>query len=112
MKKKEIAVLITLTFIVIVIWIIAEIVHTKPSVPIEADIQKLLEPVEPTFDQEIIDQIKKMPTPPKTIINLPPPSATPIPSTTSTPVTPSPSPAASGQLNSPNPSASFSSSGI
>lgn len=56
MNRKEFTVVLIFTFIVIVIWIIADIIYTEPSVTADPKIQPLLEEVDPNFDTAILEQ--------------------------------------------------------
>lgn len=75
MNTKEFIILISVTCIVIIAWIIADIAHTKSNVPISSSLQQALEPLNPSFDQTTIDQIKKIGN---QEVQIPP---TPIPTT-------------------------------
>lgn len=57
-KNQFIFVLIT-TFIVTVFWIVADIIHTQPSVPVNPKVETLLDPVNPNFDKSILEKIKE-----------------------------------------------------
>lgn len=59
MNKKEFIVILIITFLVIMIWIIAEIIHSKPSVPIDPKLQQLLDPLDPNFDTATLERIKQ-----------------------------------------------------
>jgi cell division protein FtsN len=59
MNKQFVAVVV-ITFIVIIVWIIADILHTKPSVPLNPKLDTLLTPISPNFDQKVISQIKEV----------------------------------------------------
>ncbi len=58
MNRKEFIIILIVTFFVIMVWIVAEIIHTKPSVEVDPKIQGLIEPINPNFDQTILDQVK------------------------------------------------------
>lgn len=58
MNKTEFVIIIIFTFIVIMVWVIADIIHTKPSVPLNPNLQSVLEPISPDFDQTAINKIK------------------------------------------------------
>jgi hypothetical protein len=60
MNNKQFLIIIVVTFIVIIIWIITDIVHTRPSVEINPKLSTLLSPLNPSFDPKIIDQIKEV----------------------------------------------------
>lgn len=59
MTKNQFIVLLVTTFIVVVTWIVADIIHTKPSVPVDPKLQSSLEPIDPKFNQTILDQIRQ-----------------------------------------------------
>lgn len=60
MSNKQFVIVVIITFIVIVIWIVADIWHTKPSVEVNPKLTTLLEPISPTFDQKVISQIQEV----------------------------------------------------
>lgn len=60
MNKKEFVVILTITFIVFMIWIITDIILAKPSVSRDPRLNSLLGPVDPIFDKSVIEEIKKM----------------------------------------------------
>lgn len=60
MNKKEFVAILIITFFVIMVWIIAEIIHSKPSVPLDPKIQKLLDPLEKNFDSVTLEKIKNL----------------------------------------------------
>lgn len=59
MTKKQFIFVLIVTFIVVIIWVVADIIHTKPSIPLDPKLQNLLEPVTPTFDKSVLDDIEK-----------------------------------------------------
>lgn len=58
MNRKEFIIILIVTFFVIMVWVVAEIIHSKPSVEVDSKIQSLIEPINPTFDQTILDKVK------------------------------------------------------
>jgi len=60
MNNKQFLIVISITFIVIIIWIIADILHTKPSVEVNPKLSTLLAPIDPNFDPKVISQIKEI----------------------------------------------------
>lgn len=60
MTNRQFVVVIIITFIVIVIWIVADILHTKPSVEVNPKLTTLLTPINPNFDPKVISQIKEV----------------------------------------------------
>lgn len=59
MNKKEFMIILIITFFVIMVWIIAEIIHSKPSVPVDPKLQQLLDPIDPNFDTSTLERIRK-----------------------------------------------------
>lgn len=105
MEKKEIVIIAIVTFIVVVLWVGVGILGSKSSVPENPNLSKLLEPINPNFDQQALDQISQIipfskadarPTP------TPKPTPTPRPTPTPTPQ----SNAIPGGFSSPTPSTS------
>ncbi len=96
MRKTEFIIILVITCAVIIVWVIADIAHTKPSETVPAEVQSDIEPLTPTCDQEVLDKIAK--TPPNSLVKTQaPPSPSPSPSP-SLLVLPSPS-----TLNLPSP---------
>lgn len=60
MNNRQFLIVISITFIVIIIWIIADILHTKPSIEVNPKLTTLLTPVDPNFDSKVISQIKDL----------------------------------------------------
>lgn len=81
MSKKEFFIILSITFFVVMVWIIADIIHTKPSVQLDPKIQELLEPTNPVYD---LDTIKKVDDNFANLGNIPR-FATPQPETSSLP---------------------------
>lgn len=82
MSRKEFVILAVITTIVIFVWIIADIIHTKSAVLVLPQVEKALTPLNPNFDQDTLDKIKSLKnqplvtptplsvsTPPEQIIN-------------------------------------------
>lgn len=94
MNRIEFVILIAVTVFVIMVWIIADIYHTKASVSVSPQLSHALEPLDPNFDLETLEQIKKRgPSATKS----PQSTATPTPTPSATPTaTPSPTPTPSG----------------
>lgn len=60
MNRKEFVIILIITFLVIMVWIVAEIIHSKPSVSTDSKLQGLLDPVDPNFDQSILEKIRNI----------------------------------------------------
>jgi hypothetical protein len=62
MNKKEFIIVLVATFIAVMVWLVADILfNTKASVPISPKLQSLLEPISPSFDGRILEQVKNLP---------------------------------------------------
>lgn len=57
MNRKEFIIVLVITFLVFMVWVIAEIIHAKPSIPIDPKIQALLTPVDPNLDKATLDKV-------------------------------------------------------
>lgn len=91
MNKKEFVIILTFTFIVVMIWIASEVIHARPSPPVNEKIKILIDPIDPNFDATTLSKIKefKNSQQPLNIV----PAASPIPSSPSlNPPIPSPTP--------------------
>jgi len=112
MNKKEIMFIFIATFIAAIIWVTADILHTRPSEPINSKLEEASQPIDPTFDQATLDRISSISaapvaTPVATALPITLPTATPLPSPTPLPTLlpflPSPTASSSGTLPSPTP---------
>ena len=61
MTKKELLILFIVTFVVIMIWIAADIYRSQSSVSISPKLKQALEPIDPKFDQETLERIRRLP---------------------------------------------------
>ena len=60
MNGKQFATILTITFIVGMVWLISDIIfNTKPSIPTSPKLEDLLEPVNPSFNSRVLDTIEK-----------------------------------------------------
>lgn len=60
MSTKQFAILISITFVVCMIWLGADIAfNTKASIPVSDKLQTLLEPVNPNFNPRVLEIIEK-----------------------------------------------------
>ncbi len=57
MGQKQILTIVIATFLTLVIWVTTDIIHSRSEVRIDPEVAKLLEPISPTFDSEIIDEL-------------------------------------------------------
>lgn len=55
MSSKQLLFVVIATSITIIIWVIADIVHSRSQVKIPDQVQQLLEPIDPNFDKAGID---------------------------------------------------------
>ncbi len=81
MNRREFFIILSITFFVFILWIVSDIIHTKPSIPQDPKLPQVLEPVRPEFDTEALDLIKNI----SLTIASPQPLPTPSPSPTITP---------------------------
>lgn len=61
MNRKEFLFLIVATFIVIMIWVTSDIIHTHSSIVIDSKLQETLEDVNPNFDSNTLEKISQLP---------------------------------------------------
>lgn len=59
MSKKELVIILSITFGVIMAWLVFDILHSKPSVVIDPKLTELLEPIDVSLDKEVITQINQ-----------------------------------------------------
>lgn len=59
MKQKDILIIIILLFIFSLAWIISGIYHSAVNSTISEETSKNISPIEPVFDTETIDMLKK-----------------------------------------------------
>lgn len=58
MKKNQLIFILVVTFIVVMSWVVFDIIHTKASVPLNSQLNEAIEPINPEFDQTVLDQVK------------------------------------------------------
>lgn len=59
MSNKDLLILSVMTFITVVAWIASDAYHVSVTSTITAVEKKLMEPLNPTFDKEVIVQLKE-----------------------------------------------------
>jgi len=59
MRSKDLFILSILTFLTVVAWIISDSYHASVTSTLTTVEKKLIEPIEPSFDQEVIAQLKE-----------------------------------------------------
>lgn len=58
MSGKQFAIIVSITFIVGMMWLISDIIfNTKPSIPTSPKLENLLKPVSPNFNSRVIEII-------------------------------------------------------
>src|SRR5688572_25180324 len=57
MNRIELVLVLLFTFFVIVVWVTSDIILVRPNTPDDPKIQTMLEPLNPTFDQEAMKKI-------------------------------------------------------
>lgn len=75
MSKKELVILLGITCFVVMVWIISDILHSKARVEVSPSLQQALEPINPEFDQEILQRISNIS---KKSSNKPTPTPSPV----------------------------------
>lgn len=56
MSNKSTLIVAAMTFITVMVWVMADILHSRTQVKIPPQVEKLIEPIAPTLDTQIIDQ--------------------------------------------------------
>lgn len=60
MSGKQFATIVTITFIVGMLWLVFDIIfNTKPSIPVSPQLETLLKPINPNFNPRVLDVIDK-----------------------------------------------------
>lgn len=90
MLKKEFIFVLIFTFLVVMVWVGANIIHTKSAVPITPELQETLDPVDPVFDADTLNKVSQIKplgvSQSAPAINLPPaPSSSPQASSSALP---------------------------
>lgn len=57
MSGKQFLYILIATFLTLMIWVTVDIIHARSQVKIPEEVQKLLEPISPVFDQEVINDL-------------------------------------------------------
>lgn len=57
MTGKQFLYIAIATFITIVIWVVVDIFHSRAAISPPPEVQQLLEPISPNFDQEVISDL-------------------------------------------------------
>ncbi|MCL4366918.1 hypothetical protein M1563_02005 [Patescibacteria group bacterium] len=57
MTGKQFLYIVIATFATIIIWVVSDILHSSSNVKIPPETQQLLEPVDPTFDTSIVNEL-------------------------------------------------------
>lgn len=58
MSGKQFAIVVSITFIVGMIWLISDIIfNTKPSIPLNPKLETILQPVNPNFNSRVLEII-------------------------------------------------------
>lgn len=60
MTGKQFATILTITFIVGMVWLVSDIIfNTKPSIPANPQLEILLKPINPNYDPRVLEVIDK-----------------------------------------------------
>lgn len=57
MTNKQFLYLAIATFITVVIWVTSDLIHSQANTQIPSDINKIMEPISPDFDKEVLNEI-------------------------------------------------------
>lgn len=57
MNSKQFLYIVIATFITVLGWAAFDILHTRSKVQTPSEVQKLMEPISPVFDQEAINAL-------------------------------------------------------
>lgn len=57
MTSKQLLYVVIFTFIVAIIWVASNITHAQRDVQIPPETKQLMEPVNPNFDQEVLNEL-------------------------------------------------------
>lgn len=57
MTNKQFLYLAIATFITVVIWVTLDLIHSQSNTQIPSDINKIMEPISPDFDKEVLNEI-------------------------------------------------------
>ncbi len=57
MTGKQVMLILIATFITLVIWVSADIIHSRSQLKIDPEVEQLLEPISPTFDSQTINEL-------------------------------------------------------
>lgn len=57
MDRKSLFIISIITLITIICWVIFDVIHARAKTEIPPETQKLIEPIDPNFDQQTIDSL-------------------------------------------------------
>ncbi|KKR80841.1 MAG: hypothetical protein UU73_C0002G0174 [Candidatus Daviesbacteria bacterium GW2011_GWA1_41_61] len=57
MSGRQFLYILIATLITVLIWVASDIIHTRTQSDISPQVQEVLEPVNPNFDQEVINSL-------------------------------------------------------
>lgn len=57
MSGKQFLYIVIATFITVMVWVVVDILHSRAQVQPPPEVQQLLEPINPNFDQEVINDL-------------------------------------------------------
>lgn len=58
MRQKEFIIVLGITLLVVIGWVIFDIIHSKSSVQLDPKVQNIIEPLNPSFDTKLIEEIQ------------------------------------------------------
>lgn len=59
MNKKELVIVLVITFLVVIIWVISDIIHQRSQITIKPELQEASEPLDPAFDVSTLETISQ-----------------------------------------------------
>ncbi|KKS14141.1 MAG: hypothetical protein UU67_C0007G0022 [Candidatus Daviesbacteria bacterium GW2011_GWB1_41_5] len=57
MSGRQFFYILFVTFITIIVWVVMDIMHSRAEVQITPEIKKMMEPINPNFDQEVLNAL-------------------------------------------------------
>lgn len=59
MSGRQFLYILIATLITVLLWITSDILHTRSQTDVSTPVQDVLDPVDTTFDQEVIDNLSE-----------------------------------------------------
>lgn len=58
MSGRQFLIVVTITFVTVTLWVISDILHSRSQVTIPTETKRLIEPVDPNFNLQIIQDLR------------------------------------------------------